>query len=560
MEEEVKESLNFLEELVKADIEAGKHEGRVLTRFPPEPNGYLHIGHAKAIWVSFSIAQKYGGKTNLRFDDTNPTTEDTEYVESIKRDIKWLGYEWEGDPLFTSDYFQQLYDFAVKLIKNGDAYVDDSTSEEMAAQKGTPTEPGKNSTYRSRSIEENLELFTGMKNGEYPDGSRVLRAKIDMASPNMLLRDPIIYRIKKETHHRTGDDWCIYPMYDFAHGQSDSIEGITHSLCSLEFMHHRPLYDWCIEKLEIFPSKQTEFARMNVEYMITSKRRLLKLVEQNYVSGWDDPRMPTLSGMRRRGIPPAAIRQFCEVTGITKRENLQELSLFNSCVRDELNKTAHRVMVVLNPIKLVITNYPEGQSEMLIGENNQSDETAGTREIPFGRELYIERDDFMEDAPKKFFRLGIGKNVRLKHAFIITGDSVEKDAEGNITQINCTYYPESKSGSDNSGIKAKGTLHWVSIKDAVDINLRNYDNLFTDPAPMGHEGKDYLEFYNEESLTLATAKAEPALKTAEVGKTLQFIRKGYYTLDQDSTDDNLIFNKTIAMKDSWAKKQNKNKS
>ena len=560
MELEEKENLNFLEELVKNDVEAGKHNGTVLTRFPPEPNGYLHIGHAKAIWVSFSIAQKYGGKTNLRMDDTNPTTEDTEYVESIKKDIKWLGYEWDGDTKFTSDYFDELYAFAIKLIKDGNAYVDDSSAEMMAVQKGTPTEPGQNNAFRSRSVEENLELFENMKNGEYPDGTRVLRAKIDMASPNMLLRDPIIYRIKNEKHHRTGDKWCIYPMYDFAHGQSDSIEGITHSLCSLEFMHHRPLYDWLIEKLEIFPSKQTEFARMNVEYMITSKRRLLKLVELKLVSGWDDPRMPTLSGMRRRGVPASAIRKFCEVTGITKRENLQELTLFNSCVRDELNTIADRMMVVLNPVKLVITNYPEDKTELLKGENNPQDESAGTREIPFSRELYIERDDFMEDAPKKFFRLGIGKNVRLKHAFIIQGESVEKDADGNITQINCTYYPDSKSGSDNSGIKAKGTLHWVSTDKAVDIDLRNYDNLFTDPSPMGHEGKDFLEFYNKESLTLATAKAEPALATAKVGEQFQFIRKGYYTLDEDSSEDKLVFNKTIAMKDSWAKTQNKNKS
>ena len=413
MSEEQKESLNFLEEMVAADVAAGKHDGRVLTRFPPEPNGYLHIGHAKAIWVSFSIAKKYGGKTNLRFDDTNPITEKTEYVDSIKRDIKWLGYEWDGDPLYTSDYFDELYKFALQLIADGKAYVDDSTAAEIAEMKGTPKEPGKDSPYKSRTIEENIDLFTRMKNGEFTDGSKVLRANIDMTSPNMLMRDPVIYRIKKETHHRTGDDWCIYPMYDFAHGQSDSIENITHSMCSLEFMHHRPLYDWFIDSLNIYPSKQTEFARMNVEYMITSKRKLLKLVEGDYVSGWDDPRMPTLSGLRRRGVPAAAIRLFCEKTGITKRENLQEISLFNSCTRDILNTTATRVMAVLDPVKVVITNYPEGKTEMLQADNNPSDEEAGTRDVPFSKEIWIERSDFMEDAPKKFFRLGIGKNVRL---------------------------------------------------------------------------------------------------------------------------------------------------
>lgn len=557
MSEEKKESLNFLEEMVAADVASGKHQGRVHTRFPPEPNGYLHIGHAKAIWVSFSIAQKYGGKTNLRFDDTNPITEKTEYVNSIKNDIQWLGYQWDGEPVYASDYFEELYKYALKLITDGKAYVDDSSAEEIAAMKGTPTEPGIDSPFKSRSVEENIDLFTRMKIGEFADGSKVLRANIDMSSPNMLMRDPVIYRIKKETHHRTGDAWCIYPMYDFAHGQSDSIEGITHSLCSLEFMHHRPLYDWFIEQLEIFPSKQTEFARMNVEYMITSKRKLLKLVEEGLVSGWDDPRMPTISGLRRRGVPAEAIRNFCDKTGITKRENLQEISLFNSCVRDSLNSTSHRVMAVLDPVKVVITNYPNGQTEMMTADNNPSDENAGTRKVPFTKEIYIERSDFMEDAPKKFFRLGIGKNVRLKHAFIITAESVEKDASGEITQINCTYYPNSKSGEDVSGIKAKGTLHWVSVEHGREVEIRDYDMLFTDPSPTSHEGVDYLDFYNKESLVVNKAIVEPSLMKASVGNSFQFIRKGYYRIDEDSIDGKPIFNKTISMKDSWAKQQKK---
>ncbi len=557
MSESKKESLNFLEEIVHADIQSGKHQGRVHTRFPPEPNGYLHIGHAKAIWVSFNIAQKYGGKTNLRFDDTNPVTEDTEYVEAIKKDIQWLGYQWDGEPLFASDYFGKLYQFATKLINDGNAYVDDSTAEEIANQKGTPTTPGTESPYRHRSIEENLDLFSRMKNGEFEDGTRVLRAKIDMASPNLLMRDPVIYRIKHAHHHRTGSEWCIYPMYDFAHGQSDSIEGITHSLCSLEFMHHRPLYDWFIEKLEIFPSKQTEFARMNVEYMITSKRRLLKLVEEGYVSGWDDPRMPTLSGMRRRGYPASAIRKFCDVTGITKRDNLQEISLFNACVREELNALANRVMVVLDPIELEILNY-EGDSEELLAENNPGDPDAGSRKLPFSKHLYIERDDFMEDAPKKYFRLGLEKNVRLKHAYIIRGERVDKDEQGNITKIYCTYYPDSKSGQDNSGVKAKGTLHWVSMHQSIDINVRHYDTLFTDPAPLSHEGKDFLEFYNKASLVHSVAKSEPSLASAEVGATFQFMRKGYFSKDKDSKEGALVFNKTISLKDSWSKASKKN--
>ena len=559
MSTETKEALNFIEQIVEEDIKNGKHGGRILTRFPPEPNGYLHIGHAKALWVNFSISQKYGGKTNLRFDDTNPTTEETEYVNSIQKDIKWLGYEWEGEPLYASDYFPQLYEFAVDLIKKGLAYVDDSTAEEMAKMKGDIGVPGTDSPFRSRSVEENLKLFEGMKNGDYPDGSRVLRAKIDMAHPNLLLRDPIIYRIKHETHHRTGDDWCIYPLYDFAHGQSDSIENITHSLCSLEFRHHRDLYDWLIEKLEIFPSRQIEFARMNVEYMITSKRRLLKLVNENYVDGWDDPRMPTLSGMRRRGYPPAAIRNFCRDTGLARRENLIEINKLEYAVRQELNATAPRVMAVLDPLKVVITNYPEGKTENLELINNPEDESQGSRKIPFSREIYIERKDFMEDPPKKFFRLGPGRNVRLKGAYILHCEGFEKDeVTGEVTEVHCTYYENSKSGSDTSGVKSKGVLHWVSIEHAETAEVRLYDHLFTDPAPLSHEGKDFLEFFNKESLvTVEKAFIEPSLKSAKSGNQFQFMRMGYYCVDEDSTEDKLIFNRTVTLKDSWAKKNKK---
>ncbi len=552
------ESKNFIEVMIESDIESGKHGGRIHTRFPPEPNGYLHIGHCKAICINFETAAKYGGKTNLRFDDTNPEKEETEYVESIQDDIKWLGFEWDGDALFTSDYFQQLYDYAHILIDKGLAYVDPSTSEEMAAQKGTPTTPGTDSPYRNRSVEENKKLFTEMKEGKHADGSMVLRAKIDMKSPNMLLRDPLIYRIKRATHHRTGDDWCIYPMYDFAHGQSDSIENITHSLCSLEFMHHRPLYDWLIENLGIFPSKQTEFARMNVAYMITSKRRLLKLVEGGYVAGWDDPRMSTISGLRRRGVLPQSLRRFCNVTGVAKRDNLIEIELLESIIRDDLNEVATRVMVVMDPVKVVITNYPDGESEELPSVNNPQDESAGVHMMTFSKEIYIERGDFMIDAPKKYFRLAPDKNVRLKGAFIIRADKHVVDDNGVVQEIHCTYFPESKSGQDNSGIKAKGVLHWVDCNTAVDLELRLYDRLFTDPTPDKHEGVDYLDFYNKESLEIVTtAKAEKYLK--EVGDTepLQFMRKGYFIKDKDSTDDKLVFNRTISLKDSWAKMQKK---
>lgn len=549
---EVKESLNFIEEIIEDDISNGKHAGRVHTRFPPEPNGYLHIGHAKAIVLNFEIAKKYGGSTNLRMDDTNPTTEKTDYVENIKQDIQWLGYQWEGNVLYASDYFPQLYDFAVKLIQKGLAYVDDSTQEEIATQKGTPTVPGKESPYRNRSIEENLDLFERMKNGEFPDGARVLRAKIDMASPNMHFRDPILYRIKHEHHHRTGDAWCIYPMYDFAHGQSDSIENITHSLCSLEFIHHRPLYDWFIEQLEIFPSRQIEFARMNVAYMITSKRKLLKLVEENHVTGWNDPRMPTIAGMRRRGYPAVALREFCNRVGIAKRDNVIELELLEFFVREELNKSTPRVMAVLDPIKVVITNYPQGQMEEMEIENNPEDENAGMRKVPFSNELYIERDDFMENPPKGYFRLSPGGMVRLKAAYIIKCEEVIKNADGEIIELHCNYIPESRSGSDTSGLKVKGTIHWVSAQHALTAEVRMYDRLFTDPEPTSHEDKDYLEFFNPDSLkVIAEAYVEPSLKDAAAGTQVQFIRKGYFTVDQDSTTEKSVFNLTVDLKNSW---------
>jgi glutaminyl-tRNA synthetase len=470
-----------------------------------------------------------------------------------------LGYEWEGEPLYASDYFDTLFDYAIRLINKGLAYVDDSTSEEIAEMKGTPTVPGKNSPYRERPIAENLELFEQMKAGEFPDGSRVLRAKIDMSSPNMHMRDPILYRIKHEEHHRTGDKWNIYPMYDFAHGQSDSIEGITHSLCSLEFRHHRPLYDWLIEQLEIFPSRQIEFARMNVAYMITSKRKLMQLVKEGYVSGWDDPRMPTLSGMRRRGYPAAAIRLFCDKTGIAKRDNLMEFELLEACVREVLNKTANRLMAVLDPVKVVITNYPEGEMEELITENNPEDPEAGSRKMPFSRELYIERKDFMEDPPKKFFRLGPGRNVRLKSAYIIHCDDFVKDEAGNVTEIHCTYYPDSKSGEDTSGVKAKGTLHWVSAAHAKEAAVQIYDRLFTDPKPTDHEDKDFKEFFNQDSLqVIEKAYIEPALAEVKPGETFQFLRLGYFASDDTHTPEKPVFNRTVTLRDTWAKVQ-KNK-
>ena len=552
-------SLNFLEQIVEDDIANGVNGGRVHTRFPPEPNGYLHIGHAKSICLNFGLAQKYNGQTNLRFDDTNPVTEDTEYVESIKADIRWLGFEWANE-LYASDYFEQIYDFAVALIKKGLAYVDDSTPEQIAALKGTPTEPGKDSPYRSRSVEENLQLFQDMRDGKYKDGEKVLRAKIDMASPNMHMRDPIMYRIKHAHHHRTGDKWCIYPMYDFAHGQSDSIEHITHSICTLEFVPHRPLYDWFIDKLEIFPSHQYEFARLNLNYTVMSKRKLKQLVEEGFVRGWDDPRMPTLSALRRRGYTPASIRAFADRVGIAKRDNIIEIGLLEYFIREELNRTANRVMAVLDPVKLVITNYPADQVEELEAENNPEDESAGSRIVPFSNTLYIEREDFMENPPKKFFRLAPGQLVRLKYAYIIKCDSVEKDAEGNITTIYCSYLPESRSGGDTSGINVKGTIHWVSAAHAATAEVRLYDRLFKVEDPGNEEG-DFKSYINPDSLqVIPNAYIEPSLAGAKPGDRFQFLRKGYFSVDQDTTADKLVFNRTVTLKDTWAKEATKNES
>ncbi len=556
---ENEKNIHFIEEIIREDLASGKVK-QIHTRFPPEPNGYLHIGHAKSIVLNFGLAEKYGGLTNLRFDDTNPTTEETEYVESIKYDIRWLGYDWGDREYYTSDYFEKLYEFAEKLIKKGKAYVDDSTAEEIAAMKGTPTEPGVESPYRNRSVEENLDLFRRMRAGEFPDGARVLRAKIDMASPNMHLRDPLMYRIKHEHHHRTGDAWCIYPMYDFAHGQSDSIEQITHSLCTLEFENHRPLYDWFIRELEIYPSRQIEFARLNLDYTVMSKRRLLQLVTEGHVKGWDDPRMPTLSGMRRRGYSPEAIRSFCEHIGIAKRENIIELSLLEHFVRQDLNKRAKRLMVVLNPLKLVITNYPEGQTEMMSTINNPEDEAMGTRQMPFGKYLYIEREDFMEDPPKKFFRLGPGRHVRLKNAYIVRCDDYVKNDKGEPVEVHCTYFPNSRSGADTSGIKAKGTLHWVAVEQAVPVEVRLYDRLFSDPNPMGHKDRDFKEFINPDSLTvIPRAMAEPAVREVKAAEYLQFLRKGYFFMDPDSRSDQLVFNRTVSLKDAWSKIQARKK-
>jgi glutaminyl-tRNA synthetase len=547
-------SLHFLEDIIEADLKNGTHDGRVLTRFPPEPNGYLHIGHAKSICLNFGLAQQYGGTTNLRFDDTNPVTEETEYVESIKKDVKWLGFDWAQE-LYTSDYFSQLYDFAVSLIKKDLAYVDDSTAEEIAAGKGTPTVPGTPSVCRSRNIEENLQLFEEMKAGKYLDGAKVLRAKIDLAAPNMHLRDPLMYRIKHATHHRTGDAWCIYPMYDFAHGQSDAIEEITHSICTLEFIPHRALYDWFIEKLEIFPTKQYEFARLNIDYAVMSKRKLLQLVNEKFVNGWDDPRMLTISGLRRRGYTPVSIRNFCDKIGVAKRENLIEMSLLEFCIREDLNKTAWRRMAVLDPIKLVITNYPDSQKELLHGENNPEVEGGdGERSIPFSKELWIEREDFKEEAEKKYFRLAPGLSVRLKSAYIVTCTGFKTDDSGKVTEVHCEYIPESKSGNDTSGLHVKGTIHWVSVAHAKTAEIRLYDRLFQSEDPSSEEG-DFKDYINPNSLqVLSKAYIEPDLATAELGKGYQFIRKGYFTLDADTTPDKLVFNRTVTLKDNWAKK------
>lgn len=544
-------SLNFIEEIIKADLKSGKYKS-IVTRFPPEPNGYLHIGHATSIILNFGLSKKYGGYTNLRFDDTNPVTEETEYVDSIKEDVAWLGAEWKNE-LYASDYFEQLYGFAVKLIEKGLAYVDDLSSEEIAALKGSHTEPGRDSPHRTRSIEENLQLFADMRAGKYKDGEKVLRAKIDMAHPNMLMRDPLIYRIKHAHHHRTGDTWCIYPMYDFAHGQSDSIEQVTHSICTLEFVPHRELYDWFIEKLEIFPSHQYEFARRNLTYTVMSKRKLKQLVEEKYVDGWSDPRMPTISGMRRRGYTPEAFKDFCDRVGIAKRENLVDVGLLEFCVREHLNKISLRRMVVFDPLKVVITNYTN-ENEFLEGENNSEDENGGKRELPFGKELYIEQEDFMENPPKKFFRLFPGGMVRLKHAYIIRCDEAVKDESGKVVELRCSYFPESKSGQDTSGISVKGTLHWVSATNNITAEVRLYDRLFKVEDPSSEEG-DFKNYINADSFqVIGTAYAEPSLKNARMNDRFQFMRKGYFTLDNRDTYHRLVFNRTVDLKSSYQPK------
>ena len=558
-------SLNFLEEIIEQGLKDGSYKS-ILTRFPPEPNGYLHIGHAKSICLNFGLAQKYGGKTNLRFDDTNPVKEDTEYVDSIQQDIRWLGFNWAGVH-YASDYFEQLYEWAIVLIKKGLAYVDDQTQEEIRAGRGTVTEPGKNSPYRNRSVEENLNLFQRMRNGEFADGEKVLRAKIDMAHPNMQLRDPIMYRILHANHHRTGDKWCIYPMYDYAHGQSDSIENITHSICTLEFDIHRPLYDWFIQQLGIFPSHQYEFARLNINYTVMSKRKLLQLVKEHYVSGWDDPRMPTICGFRRRGYTPESIRNFCEDIGVAKRDNVIDYVRLENSLRDHLNKVAPRRMAVLNPVKLVIDNYPEEQTEMLTAVNNPENEADGTRQVPFCRELYIEREDFMEEAPKKYFRLSLGREVRLRYAYFVTAQSVEKDAEGNITCIHCTYDPATRGGDAPDGRKVKGTLHWVSARHAVNAEVRMFDRLFATETPdEAPEGKTFLDNLNPNSLqVLQNCKLEPSLADArmvvneqgiEEPMRFQFERMGYFCTDRDGSPDHLVFNRSCSLKDTWAKISN----
>ncbi|MDR2908246.1 MAG: glutamine--tRNA ligase/YqeY domain fusion protein [Bacteroidales bacterium] len=543
-------SLNFIEEIIEADLKSGKHN-TIQTRFPPEPNGYLHIGHAKSICLNFGLAEKYNGRCNLRFDDTNPTKEDVEYVDSIREDVKWLGFQW-AEEHFASDYFQQLYDWAVQLIKDGKAYVCELTQEQISEYRGTPTKPGIESPYRNRSIEENLDLFQRMKNGEFPDGAKVLRAKIDMASPIMQFRDPIMYRILHSEHHRTGNTWCIYPMYDYAHGESDSIEKITHSICTLEFDVHRPLYDWFIQNLNIFPSHQYEFARLNINYTIMSKRKLLQLVKDNHVSGWDDPRMPTICGLRRRGYTPASLRLFAEKIGVAKRDNVIDMSLLEWCVREDLNKTAQRVMAVLNPLKVVITNYPEGQSEELDAVNNPENPDAGTRKVPFSRELYIEREDFMEVPEKKFFRLAPGVEVRLRYAYYITCNEVIKDENGNIIELRCTYDPQTKGGGSPDGRKVKATLHWVSANHAVDAEVRLFDRLFADADPENvEEPKTFLDNINKNSLqVLSNCKIEPFIKTTKPLDHFQFERLGYFTTDQDSTPGQLVFNRTVSLKDS----------
>ena len=557
--EEAKRSLNFIEHIIEEDLKDGYSINELKFRFPPEPNGYLHIGHASSICLNFGLGERYQAPVNLRFDDTNPVKEEKAYVDAIKRDVEWLGFHWAKE-CYASDYFQQLYDWALVLINQGKAYVDSQTSEAMATQKGTPTEPGTPSPYRDRSVQENLELFDRMKKGEFKEGQHVLRAKIDMAATNMLMRDPIIYRVLHSDHHRTGSDWCIYPMYDWTHGQSDYIEQVSHSLCTLEFLPHRELYDWCLDQLvddTLLRPKQREFARRNLSHTVVSKRKLLRLVEEGEVNGWDDPRMPTISGMRRRGYPPAAIRNFADTVGIAKRENLVDVSVLEHHVRDELNRTAPRIMGVLNPLKVVITNYPEGEEEWLDAENNPEDENAGYRKVPFSRELFIEQEDFREEANRKFFRLKLGGEVRLKNGYIIKAESCSKDEEGNIVEVQCTYDPLSKSGSGTpeSLRKVKGTLHWVSVTHSIESEVRLYDRLFLDENPDGHKDKDFMEFINPDSLQVITGFLEPSVKSAQSGDQFQFQRLGYFNIDETATPEKLVFNRTVGLRDTWAKIQ-----
>ena len=547
---------NFIHQIIEEELKEGKNDGRVHTRFPPEPNGYLHIGHAKSICLNFGTAQKYNGLTNLRFDDTNPSKEETEYVESIKADVRWLGFDWGDREFYASDYFDQLFEFAVKLIREGKAYVDDQDAETISSQKGTPTRPGTESPFRNRTPEENLDLFMRMKAGEFKEGEHVLRARIDMASPNMHMRDPIIYRVMHAPHHRTGDRWCVYPMYDFAHGQSDYWEGITHSICTLEFEVHRPLYNWFIDQLKEgeYRPRQVEFARLNLTYTVMSKRKLLELVKDKHVNGWDDPRMPTISGLRRRGYTPESIRNFAERIGVTKVDGMIDVALLEHSVREDLNKRAQRVMGVLNPLKVVITNYPEGQVEMMSAINNPENPDAGRRDVPFTREIYIERDDFMEDPPRKFFRLSPGREVRLRYAYYVTCTEVVKDENGEITELRCTYDPETKGGNSPDGRKVKATLHWVSATENVEAEVRLYDRLFLDEDPLGDKEKDFKEFMNPDSLTiLDKCYIEPFVKQAKALDSFQFERLGYFNVDLDSSDEKLVFNRTAQLRDDWAK-------
>jgi len=547
----VKKHRHFIQRIIDEDNATGKFDNRVHTRFPPEPNGHLHIGHAKAICLDFGIAHEYGGKCNLRFDDTNPIAEEEEFVDAIKEDVRWLGFEWDN-LCFASDYFQQMYDFAVQLIEQGDAFICDLTADEIRKTRGTLTEPGKESQYRERTIEENLDLFKRMRSGEFPDGSRTLRAKIDMAHPNLNMRDPVIYRILHATHHNTGDNWCVYPMYDWAHGLEDSIEGVTHSLCSIEFEDHRLLYDWYLDKLGVYHPQQIEFARLNLSYTVMSKRKLKKLVDGSHVSDWDDPRMPTLSGMRRRGFTPQSIRDFMDEVGIAKRENVMEIAKLEAILRDDLNKRSQRRMAVLNPLKVVIKNYPKNESEELEAVNNPEDDSAGSRKVPFGRELYIESDDFMEDPPKKFFRMAPGREVRLRYAYFITCNKVIKDDQGNVIELHCTYDPETKGGSAPDGRKVKATIHWVSAKDAMDTEVRLYDRLFTVPDPAAAD--NFLDVFNPDSLTvLSHCKIEPSLIEAEIGEQIQFERLGYFCKDTDSTNETPVFNRIVPLRNTWAK-------